>query len=135
MLSDRICFLIDNDEVDRKLFGIAIKQIDSSHALVNAAQGVEALLLLSADRLFTPSFKYVDRSMPPINGWQYSGEMRPIDRPAGVPLYNICATSTEPWTGENLKAREATGFILKPSGDHKLTLLLAEMSHPKKLHS
>ena len=61
------CFLIDDDDDDRKIFGIALSKIDEGIEYRYAANGIEAIDHLKATTKI-PDYIFLDLNMPKMTG-------------------------------------------------------------------
>ena len=64
----KIFLLADDDEDDKQLFCEALEQVDPSVVCYHAANGLEALDILSTNVM--PHLIFLDINMPGMNGWQ-----------------------------------------------------------------
>ena len=120
----QICFLIDDDEDDREIFGLAMAQVDHSIYCTFAADGIEGLSRLASDHSFVPDHIFIDMNMPRMNGLRCLEEIRKLSHLSEVPVYMYSTSSNDRSISET-KALGATGFIVKPSSLADLIGILA----------
>jgi CheY-like chemotaxis protein len=92
--SNLLIFLADDDEDDRLIFSEAVSEIDPSIKLVEAADGMKLLQLLStAEKL--PDVIFLDLNMPLKNGKDTLKSIRADKRFQSIPVV-MYSTSTNP---------------------------------------
>jgi CheY-like chemotaxis protein len=122
----RLCFLIDNDEDDRELFGLALQEIDQNFEYATACSGPEAIERLQSDPSFLPSIVFIDMNMPLMNGVQCLHSLRNFEQVRNIPVYLYTTSSNPRWTDE-AAGNTATGVLTKPASFSELVALLASV--------
>lgn len=91
---DTYCFLIDDDEDDRKIFEIALNKISPEIKFGYANGGQDAIAQLkSCDRV--PDFIFLDLNMPIMSGSECLVELKKTASVAEVPVIIYSTTITE----------------------------------------
>lgn len=78
--------LIDDDEDDREIFGIALRQLDDQNTYLAVSSGRDAVKMLSRDGV-RPDLIFLDINMPVMAGKDCLAALRQIDRLKDVPIY------------------------------------------------
>jgi CheY-like chemotaxis protein len=128
--SNKKCLLIDDDEDDKEIFCIALKQVDPSIDCVTASDGREALSILN-NASYTPDYIFLDLNMPRMDGKECLTEIRKRDRLARVPVI-IFTTSSAERDKEETKRLGANSFITKPPLVSTLADTLAQLFNNHK---
>lgn len=116
------CFVIDNDEDDREIVEMVLREINPAITCKSASNGIQALQML-ADVDFSPSIVFIDMNMPMMTGTQCLKSIRAMERFRQTPVY-ILSTSSDPYAIEEAKQLGANDFLVKPfSFDSWVTLL------------
>lgn len=126
MHNQRPCFLIDNDEDDREIFALALREIHSQLPFETAAGGPEALARMNTDPVFSPSVIFLDMNMPLMSGPQCLQAIRGIERFRDTPVY-ILSTSSDPFVREEVIRLGATDFLVKPCSFGDMVALLSSV--------
>jgi len=132
MQSQRQCFLIDNDEDDREIFGLALREIDQNINCIAALNGIHALELLAKDPALAPAVVFIDMNMPMMNGTQCLQAIRKMDRFQQTPVYML-STSSDPFIMEEARRLGANDFLVKPSSFTDWITLLSAVFQFQKL--
>ena len=115
-------FIVDDDEEDRELFLIAIKKIDTTIQLKEAANGLDALQKLK--QLSTPpDIIFVDLNMPLMDGLSCITELKKDSRYNNIPIV-VLTTSDNPKEKARAQSLGASCFLTKPSTVTMLTTRL-----------
>ena len=113
MKKNTYCFLIDDDEDDRNIFGIALDKINEKIEYGYAKSGLEAIEKLKTwDHV--PDFIFLDLNMPVMNGIECLVELKKIANIAEVPIIIYSTTITEKIIYDTLRDG-AFDHIEKPS--------------------
>ena len=129
MNAHRHCMLIDNDEDDREVFGMAILEADQSASCSLVSSGLEALKQLQADPSFVPSYFFIDMNMPLMNGKECLAQLKQIQHLQHVPMY-MYSTASDPRSIEEVKQLGAAALIIKPNTYQELVGLLRALIRP-----
>src|SRR4051812_41958395 len=120
-LNKQIVFLIiDDDEDDRELFGIALENADPSIKLIGAARGSDALDMLK-NRNVVPDYIFLDLNMPQMSGRECLMELKRQEDLAKIPVI-IFSTSSDPRDIKETGQLGAIDFITKPPKTSELTV-------------
>ena len=117
--------MIDDDQDDQEIFGIALEKIGIPINLVTANDAFEGLEKLNKEKTFIPDFIFLDLNMPLMNGRQCLAEMKKCPALSKIPVI-IYSTSEEQKDIIETMAMGASGFITKPGSLHKLTIILSD---------
>lgn len=112
-MAEQTCFLIDDDEDDREIFQIALKEVSPHVNCVTSKNGIEALKILSEED-FTPDYIFIDINMPLMTGEECLTFIRQFNRLKNVPIY-MYTTSAGMDHKENILAKGANELIIKPA--------------------
>lgn len=126
------CFLVDDDQDDRDLFGMALQDIDESIGYIYAVNCVEALKMLKADGAIIPDFIFLDLNMPFMNGKECLEEIKKIARLKDIPVI-IYTTSSFEKDLEDTKRMGATHFLTKTSDFDDLIKILKALFKGEEL--
>ncbi len=124
------CFLIDDDEDDRKIFEIALNTISPEIKFDCAKNGAEAIEQLK-DCKRVPDFIFLDLNMPIMNGSQCLLELKKTVSVAEVPVIIYSTTITEKIIYDTLRDG-AFDHIEKPSKIEKLESYLKRIFQIKE---
>lgn len=105
---------VDDDEDDKLVFGHALKAIDTSIQYLTAADGQEALKILSEELVILPDLIFMDLNMPKMDGFTCLDKIKQNKDLKEIPVM-ILSTSTNPKDMEKAKNLGAKTFITKPS--------------------
>lgn len=119
-----VFLLIDDDEDDRELFQIALKEVENDVQYMDATGGLEALQMLRTNETL-PDFIFLDLNMPRMSGRECLIEIKNDPRLSSIPVI-IFSTSNDPRDVEETKQMGAIEFITKPEKTSKLTRLLSD---------
>jgi len=93
----KLVLLIDDDADDRSLIGEALAETDANIQIRMAANGQEALELISRDQALIPDFIIMDQNMPRMDGKQCLQELKQVARLQHVPV--IILTTSKLYDG------------------------------------
>jgi CheY-like chemotaxis protein len=116
-----LCFLIDDDVDDRRIFLMALNAFDRSIGLVTAYSGVQALEIINANDVFLPDYIFLDLNMPYMSGRECLIRLREIERLKNVPI--ILYSTIRDF--EELASLGASGFVTKPNSIQELIKVLS----------
>lgn len=85
MKKDIYCFLIDDDDDDRKIFGIALEKIDRDIEFGYASNGFDAIEDLKCAKR-VPDYIFLDLNMPKMTGVECLIELKKISNIVDVPI-------------------------------------------------
>ena len=111
-MADTTILLIDDDEDDREIFGIALKQANEQAVLVTSRGGKEALEVLSKKAL-QPDYIFLDINMPVMTGKDCLSEIRKLDHLKDAAIF-MYTTSTHVADGDSYLAMGAKEILNKP---------------------
>jgi len=109
-----LVFLVDDDYEDHEIFEMAFSKVVSSHTLVTAENGIEAIEKFKNDRAFVPDIIFLDVNMPRMNGKDCIRELRKIPAMLTTPMILYSTHDGQKEFGE-AKEAGATDFMTKPS--------------------
>ncbi|WP_207514880.1 response regulator [Longitalea luteola] len=113
MLQNQLLFLVDDDIDDQEIFKSALAKVDGDLELLTAANGSEALDVLSAANTL-PDYIFVDLNMPRMGGLQFLKEIKQTDSLKNIPVI-IYTTSSNPHDVARTKELGAVSFVTKPA--------------------
>ena len=121
-----LCFLIDDDHDDQEIFGMALREVDSSYACIMASDGMEALEEIKNNKNCKIDLIVLDINMPKMNGKECVIELKKEVHLKDVPtfLYSTHDTGKEIADAHQLGI---TGFFAKPASIPKLSALLKDI--------
>lgn len=119
------CFLVDDDEDDREIFCIALRDLGSHIICVQANDGMDALEKLDNPK-FSPDFIFLDLNMPRMNGKECITEIKKNERLTEVPVV-IYSTSSNAVDKHDAKRLGAVHFFTKPPSISALSKALSEI--------
>jgi len=126
MAKNLICLLVDDDEDDREIFEIALKDTGAPFDYLAESNAEDALQKLKNEETFIPDFIFLDLNMPIMNGKQCLREIKEIPRLRAVPVI-IYTTSSYIKDIEETKQLGASHFFTKPSSTGALTKILSAL--------
>lgn len=121
----KTCLLIDDDQDDREIFLIALKDIGKEVECHFADNALMGLAQLDNNPNSTPDYIFVDLNMPGMNGRQCLIEIKNRDFLKAIPVI-IYTTSSQPADMIELKALGAAAFITKPPSVKSLSKILSD---------
>lgn len=124
------CFLIDDDEDDREIFGIALEDAAPGFECITAKNGLEAMEVLNTGN-FMPSHIFVDLNMPYMSGIECLQAIKKIPALLDVPII-MYTTSSHNRDIEETKALGAAHYLIKPTSLTTLTELLSGIFNKKE---
>jgi CheY-like chemotaxis protein len=122
-MSEKICFLVDDDEDDCEIFQLALQHFENVKCVVcnNAKEAIEKL----KDDTFQPDFIFLDLNMPLMTGAECLVEIRKMKKLKDTPVW-MYSTSSQHGDKISLEKLGATGFITKPTHLSMLIKILKE---------
>ena len=105
--------LVDDDEDDRDLFCLAMRDLDPAIRVTVAVDGEDALQMLSADKRYRPDFIFLDLNLPRITGKECLAQLKKTDHLRDIPVI-IYTTSKLQEDQVETKKLGASHFITKP---------------------
>lgn len=126
-----ITFLLADDDADDKtLFCEALAEIDPGIICHTAADGKEALAILSKDEARKPDIIFLDINMPIMDGWQCLGKLKSDANHRSIPVF-MYSTSSYQRDIELALESGAFCFFTKPSDYRELRKILRLIAtHP-----
>jgi len=85
MSSVTTIMFVDDDPDDVKIFGEAVKEVDSEINFLSASSGTKALEILGT-RKELPDFIFLDVNMPRMNGMQFLEAIKKDKKFSGIPV-------------------------------------------------
>jgi two-component system, OmpR family, KDP operon response regulator KdpE len=113
----RILIIDDSDSV-RAMVRVTLE--DSTHTIVEAANGAAAIQLLVNDRGPVPSLIILNLEMPTMSGWEFARIVKSYHRLASIPILVTSAHGPEA-----LPDVVIAGYIRKPFGAAELRAAVA----------
>jgi CheY-like chemotaxis protein len=120
------CLLVDDDEDDRDLFGMALQDVDESIEYIYAVNCVEALKMLKAGNAKIPDFIFLDLNMPFMNGKECLEELKKVAHLKDIPVI-IYTTSSYAQDLEDTRQKGAAHFLSKTSNLDDLVKILVSV--------
>ena len=111
-MAETTVLLIDDDEDDREIFGIALGQAAEEAVLITSRGGKEALEILSEKNL-RPDYIFLDINMPAMTGKDCLREMVKFQHLQGVSVY-MYTTSTQVSDRDTYLSMGARAILTKP---------------------
>src|SRR5690349_15722264 len=111
MTKNLTCLLIDDDEDDREIFALVLRELSKTHVCIMASNAKEGLRILGDDGLM-PDFIFLDLNMPAMSGKECLKEIRKSQHLNSIPVV-IYSTSTSQSDIEETKQLGADRFISK----------------------
>lgn len=119
------CFLVDDDEDDREIFALALRDLGSHIKCVLASDGMDALeKLRMSDTL--PDYIFLDLNMPRMDGKECISEIKRDARLYDIPVV-IYSTSSSTKDRADAKRLGAACFFTKPSSIRALSSALGDI--------
>jgi CheY-like chemotaxis protein len=106
--------IVDDDEDDRELFSVAVRDVEPSAACLMAQNGHEALHNLVRGVTPKPDVIFLDLNMPRLNGVQTLTELKKNELLKEIPVV-IYTTSKLDDDKEETARLGAAAFITKPT--------------------
>lgn len=122
-LIDLTFLLADDDADDKTLFCEALAEIDPTIVCHTAADGKEALAILSEGQAKKPDIIFLDINMPVMDGWQCLGKLKADARHSNIPVI-MYSTSSYQRDIEQALESGAFCFFTKPSDYRELRKIL-----------
>lgn len=130
MIKNAICFLVDDDEDDREIFGLAAENLGVS--VITAENGLQALEILNAETTLVPNFIFVDLNMPYMSGRECLTHVKKIPRLNDVPVI-VYTTSSYDKDIDDVKRLGATHYLVKPPSLSILSNMLTRILNQDEL--
>lgn len=124
MNKNKTFLIIDDDEDDRELFHLALKDADEKAVCISAKSGIEAINLLQ-NQTINPNYIFLDLNMPQMSGRECLIELKKMKSIAHIPVI-IFSTSSDPNDVEETRKLGSVDFITKPSKISELTGILKQ---------
>jgi DNA-binding response OmpR family regulator len=113
LVKRKIIMIIDDDEDDRDLFCLAVRQINRFINVICCKNGKDAIELLSREKATVPDYIFLDLHMPYMNGKETLIELKKIKSMSQIPV--IIYSSTKSLSDEEeVKKLGADYFLTKP---------------------
>ena len=125
------CFLIDDDEDDREIFAMALKNANADYVCSMAKNGRDALDVV-ANSDFVPAYIFVDLNMPLVSGRECLVALKKVKRFAGVPVI-VYTTSSHSKDIDDMLHLGADHYLIKPTSLTALVGLLTNIFTEKEL--
>ena len=117
------CLLIDDDIDDQEIFLLCLNDVNPEVKLHVAKNGVEALLMLRADKDCAPGVIFLDVNMPKMNGLECLSELKSLPQLSNTPIY-VYSTTSEESVVKKAEELGAKDYIIKPTKADKLIEIL-----------
>jgi len=124
-MSQRSCFLIDDDEDDREIFAMALKKANADFVCSMAKNGRDALDIV-ANSDFVPNYIFIDLNMPMVSGRDCLSALKKVKRFEGVPII-VYTTSSHSTDINDTKKLGADHYLVKPTSIVVLSQLLNDV--------
>jgi CheY-like chemotaxis protein len=128
MMPPPFIFLVDDDRDDQEIFSFILEAISTDIKLLCAADGVDAIQLLTSDSAICPDYIFLDVNMPRMNGIECITALRTIPRLADTPIY-LYSTAPEVEVVRHAQQASPFGFIRKEANTDRIRQKLTEMLH------
>jgi CheY-like chemotaxis protein len=125
------CFLVDDDEDDREIFTIALKDLGSQISCTLAVDGMDALEKLRG-AVALPDFIFLDLNMPRMDGKECIQEIKKDRRLWEIPVV-IYSTSSNARDRADAERLGAAHFFTKPPSISALAKALGDIFSNKSL--
>lgn len=132
MVRDLSCFIVDDDEDDREILMIALKEVCDNPDCTIAVNGKDALSKLQVDEHFVPDYIFLDLNMPVLNGKECLKEIKKTPRLDTIPVI-IYTTSSYYKDVEELEKLGSSHFLVKPSAIDDLIRILSSIFQKQPL--
>ena len=113
LVKRKMIMIIDDDEDDRDLFCLAVRQMNQYINVVCSKNGKDAIELLSRGNASIPDFIFLDLRMPYLDGKQTLIELKRIKKLAHIPVIIYSSTKSSGDEKEVMKLG-AEYFLTKP---------------------
>jgi CheY-like chemotaxis protein len=123
MKKSKNILLVEDNENDQLLFGVAIKEIDGSIIYDVANNGKEALAKLDS-MVILPDLIFMDIHMPEMGGIECLTEIRKRPQTKNIPVVMLSSDTSEMDHTRNLGAK---AFLKKPDDLDMLQVKIEEM--------
>ena len=108
--------LVDDDHEDSYFHRIVIDEMEITHSVQVAENGLEALAFLKKEGQVIPELIFLDINMPKMNGWEFLEQYKHLDKKQKVKI-TIMMLTTSANPDDIRKAEEmedVTGYKTKP---------------------
>lgn len=122
-MKPKICLLIDDDEDEHELFGMALDDTNYSIELISSLSSIDALAMLKSTSVL-PDFIFLDLNLPNLNGKECLKELKKIGHLQNIPVIIYSTSSYDKDIQESLELG-AAHYVTKPPILEDLTLLLS----------
>jgi len=119
------CLLVDDDEDDREIFIIALRDVGEHIGCVLASDGMDALEKLRTAEVL-PDFIFIDLNMPRMDGKECIAEIKKDERLNDIPVV-IYSTSSNATDRADAARLGALHFFTKPPSIAALSAALSEI--------
>jgi DNA-binding response OmpR family regulator len=114
--------VVEDDEAIRDAMRELLE--DEGYQVTTAKQGREALSILEVtDHI--PNVILLDLMMPEMDGWEFCGALRKIDRLASIPVLLLSAHTQ---ASERVESLSVAGLLTKPLDIDKLLVALKSLT-------
>jgi CheY-like chemotaxis protein len=120
--------LVEDDRDEQEIFSWILEEISTDIKLVCAADGVEAMQLLTNDTALSPDYIFLDVNMPRMNGLECLHALRQVDRLANIPVY-LYSTAKEADVLNQSHRIGPIGFVHKEANTDFVRQQLIEIFH------
>lgn len=114
-------FLIDDDDIDNKVFSVFAEKTKLTKNLVKFRDPVHALSHIRSMPISNaPDAIFIDLHMPIMNGWELVEELEGCKKLLKTKIFIITSSV---WSGHKKKLKEkttVTDLLIKPIGIHKM---------------
>jgi CheY-like chemotaxis protein len=122
--------LVEDNEVDAKVFRRALRRVDDTACVVHAKDGVEALEVLDLDGgkrgIASPYLIMLDINMPRMGGHEFLEELVCREHAAHNFVF-VFTTSQSPFDIERAYGSGANAYIVKPTSAASLVIALESL--------
>jgi CheY-like chemotaxis protein len=120
--------LVEDDRDEQEIFSWILEEISTEIKLVCAADGVEAMQLLTNNTGLSPDYIFLDVNMPRMNGLECLHALRQVDRLANIPVY-LYSTAKEVDVLKQSHRIGPIGFVHKEANTDFVRQKLVEILH------
>lgn len=114
MNKTNVFFIADDDPDDQEIFIKALEEVTESCKCFTAADGEDAFLKLSSEKVFLPDLIFLDLNMPKVNGKQCLVKIKQEQRLQHIPVIMYSTTAEKKEMQEALHLGAAY-FLQKPN--------------------
>jgi CheY-like chemotaxis protein len=127
MSDNKIFMLIDDDQDDRFLFSMAVKECCPEAVCYLASDGAAALSLLREPERKKPDVVFLDINMPGMGGWECLDTLKMDDELKQIPVI-MYSTSSLSEDVKRARSKGAECFCVKPEDYDDLRKLIRYVS-------